>query len=179
MGGFWTSRSPASSSSTTTTTGNTTNNLQDDTDSVSVRPAPAPARALSTPFPTQFPANVPDSAGKTPAAEGGGDAATHEHSPRLEPSPLPHIPFVPNADQNPDLKYFSRFKADPSSILLQYPRSDVDHIHDFYEIYNPSEKGLWSFGRYVTPTLLLFGYKASQDDQGNGKGAVDRRERSN
>lgn len=151
MGGFWTSRSPASSSSTTTTTANTTDNLQDDTDSVSVRPAPAPAKALSTPFPTQFPANVPDSAEKKKAAERGGDAATHEHSPRLEPSPLPHIPFVPDADQNPDLKYFSLFKADPSSILLQYPRSNVDHIHDFYEIYNPSEKGLWSFGRYVAP----------------------------
>ncbi|KAF9547722.1 hypothetical protein EC957_007887 [Mortierella hygrophila] len=139
MGGFWTSRSPASSSSTTTTT-------QDDTDSISVRPAPAPASALSTPFPTQFSVNVPDSTGKTKAAERGGDAATHEHSPRLEPSPLPHIPFVPDADQNPDLKYFSRFRADPSSILLQYPRSNVDHIHDFYEIYNPSEKGLWAFG---------------------------------
>ncbi|KAH7053734.1 acyltransferase-domain-containing protein [Linnemannia elongata] len=146
MGGFWTSRSPASSPSTTTTTVNTTDNLQDDTDSVSVRPAPAPAKALSTPFPTQFSAHVPDSTGKKTAAEGGRDAATHEHSPRLEPSPLPHIPFVPDADHNPDLKHFSRFKADPSSILLQYPRSDVDHIHDFYEIYNPSEKGLWSFG---------------------------------
>lgn len=162
MGGFWTSRSSASSSSTSTTTNNTTTTSSDDTDSVSVRPAPAPTKALATPFPTQWPANVPDSTGHTPAADHHGvhdhskahsatasDAATHEHSPRLEPSPLPHIPFVPDADHNPDLKNFSRFRADPSSILLQYPRSNVDHIHDFYEIYNPSEKGLWSFGRYV------------------------------
>ncbi|KAF9922664.1 hypothetical protein FBU30_007229 [Linnemannia zychae] len=150
MGGFWTSRSSASSSSTTDTL--------NDVDSVSVKPAPAPAKALVTPFPTQWPHDVPDStrkAGSTGAVadqkqsaldSSAHSTAAHEHSPRLEPSPLPHIPFVLDANNNPDLKVFSRFKADPSSILLQYPRSNIDHIHDFYGIYNPSEKGLWSFG---------------------------------
>lgn len=165
MGGFWPSRSSASSSSTSTTIDNTTTSSSSDvSDSVSVRPAPAPAKALSTPFPTQWPANGPGSSGQIQAADhhenvhdnsetrsAARDDATHEHSPRLKPSPLPHMPFVPDADHNPDLKYYSRFRADPSSILLQYPRSNVDHIHDFYEIYNPSEKGLWGFGRYVAP----------------------------
>ncbi|KAF9090318.1 hypothetical protein BGX29_011548, partial [Mortierella sp. GBA35] len=59
-------------------------------------------------------------------------------------------------EHNPDLKVFSRFKADPSSILLAYPRSNVDRIQDFYEIYNPSEKGLWSF----TSTAVMCGVAA-------------------
>ncbi|KAF8926846.1 hypothetical protein BGZ47_002494 [Haplosporangium gracile] len=141
MGGFWT---PSSASSSVTTP--ITDNAHDDTNSVSVKPAPAPKRALSTPFPTQWPDNGPDSTEGAKHTATGEAAATHEHTPRLEPSPLPHIPFVPSAEYNPDLKCFSRFKADPSSILLQYPRSSVDHIHEFYEIYNPSEKGLWNFG---------------------------------
>ncbi|KAG0200030.1 hypothetical protein BGX33_011252, partial [Mortierella sp. NVP41] len=39
------------------------------------------------------------------------------------------------------------------SILLAYPRSNVDRIQDFYEIYNPSEKGLWSFTSADDPLL--------------------------
>ncbi|KAF9084094.1 hypothetical protein BGX23_010848 [Mortierella sp. AD031] len=167
MGGFWTLRSSASSSSTTSTD----TNPKDDSDSVSVHPAPAPQKALSTPFPAQWPATATSSetAGATPDHPGGDSRArgsttttaeakghTHEHPPKLEPSPLPPLPFVPSPEHNPDLKVFSRFKADPSSILLAYPRSNVDRIQDFYEIYNPSEKGLWSF----TSTAVMCGVAA-------------------
>ncbi|KAG0214299.1 hypothetical protein BGX28_002407 [Mortierella sp. GBA30] len=155
MGGFWSTRSSASSPPH--------HHAADDNDSVSVKPAPAPAKALTTPFPTQWPSTTPSSS--TPSEEdkdsskAKGDqhkTTSATHPPRLEHSPLPHLPFVPDPDQNPDLKIFSRFKPDPSSILLSYPRSSVDRIHDFYSIYNPSERGLWSY----TSTLVMCGVAA-------------------
>ncbi|KAF9937521.1 hypothetical protein BGZ67_001198 [Mortierella alpina] len=160
MGGFWPSRSSAASQPDHPT--------REDHDAVSMNPAPAPSRALSTPFPTQWSASIPG--GSTPPPKGTPESETGAprlageerkrdpatHSPRLEHSPLPHLPFVPDADQNVDLKIFSRFRPDPSSILLAYPRSNVDHIHDFYSIYNPSEKGLWS----CMSTLVMCGVAA-------------------
>ncbi|KAG0195845.1 hypothetical protein BGX33_002516, partial [Mortierella sp. NVP41] len=73
MGGFWTLRSSASSSSTTSTD----TNPKDDSDSVSVHPAPAPQKALSTPFPAQWPATATSSetAGATPDHPGGDSRA--------------------------------------------------------------------------------------------------------
>jgi len=47
------------------------------------------------------------------------------------------------------------FKPDPSSILLQYPRSNIDRVQDFYEIYNPPEKGWWSVARYVVSFIAI------------------------
>ncbi|CAO3572337.1 unnamed protein product [Mortierella alpina] len=161
MGGFWPSRSSSASPQPPHPSG-------DSNDDVSVKPAPASSRALSTPFPTQWPASIPSSATPPPngtrVSETGAPHSTEvhrtkdpaTHSPRLDHSPLPHLPFVPDADRNLDLKIFSRFRPDPSSILLAYPRSNVDHIHDFYSIYNPSEKGLWS----CMSTLVMCGVAA-------------------
>ncbi|KAF9966558.1 hypothetical protein BGZ70_001967 [Mortierella alpina] len=160
MGGFW----PSRSSSASPQPPQSPHPSRDSNDDVSVKPAPAP----STPFPTQWPASIPSSSTPppkdTPVSETGAPRLVEEdqkrdpatHSPRLEHSPLPHLPFVPDADRNLDLKIFSRFRPDPSSILLAYPRSNIDHIHDFYSIYNPSEKGLWS----CMSTLVMCGVAA-------------------
>ncbi|KAF9403846.1 hypothetical protein BGX21_009212 [Mortierella sp. AD011] len=56
-------------------------------------------------------------------------------------------------NRNPSLTGFPRFHPDPSSILLSYPRSNIDHTHDFYGIYNPPEKGLWSLASADDPLL--------------------------
>ncbi|KAI8358152.1 acyltransferase-domain-containing protein [Mortierella sp. GBAus27b] len=126
---------------------------RDDADSVSVKPAPVPIRALSAPFPTQEDGSTAqhDDSGTTssgddriPIPTSSQTTSTSSASPRQEHSPLPQLPFVPSPDKNPDLKGFSPFKPDPTSILLQYPRSSIDRVQDFYEIYNPPERGLWS-----------------------------------
>ncbi|KAF9346876.1 hypothetical protein BGX26_001621 [Mortierella sp. AD094] len=156
MGAFWTNTPSPSASSTPSPPG-------DNIDSVSVKPSPSPVKALSTPFPTQWlddNSGVGQTAGKVPGASPTSSQSsvsdTTTNSPKVEPSPLPHLPFVPPPDQNPSLTGFPRFKPDPSSILLSYPRSNLDHTHDFYEIYNPSEKGLWS----VASTVVMCGVAA-------------------
>ncbi|KAI1320107.1 hypothetical protein EDD11_002079 [Mortierella claussenii] len=165
MGGYWTRSPPSPSTNTNTTT--TDPSSGDSTDTVSVQPAPVPAKALTTPFPTQWLLDIKqqhpadeatvDSNLSTPIQSLSSTTSSDTTpSPRLRVSPLPNLPFVPSPAQNPDLKLFSRFKADPSSILLAYPRSDIDRIHDFYEIYNPSEKGLWS----VASTMVMCGVAA-------------------
>ncbi|KAF9191082.1 hypothetical protein BGZ51_007791 [Haplosporangium sp. Z 767] len=153
MGGFWSTRSASSNDDNT--------QIRDDVDGVSVKPAPDPAKALATPFPTQWPKSAYPTS--TPNQKITDDKPAHptdtDHRaalPRAEHTQLPHIPFVPDPDHNPDLKGYSRFKADPSSILLSYPRSSIDHVQDFYSIYNPSEKGLWSF----TSTMVMCGVAA-------------------
>ncbi|KAG0264259.1 hypothetical protein BG011_007149 [Mortierella polycephala] len=153
MGGFWSTRSASSNDDNT--------QVRSDTDGVSVKPAPDPAKALSTPFPTQWPANAYPTS--TPSQQSTDEKSARPTDtdrktalPRAEHTQLPHIPFVPDSDHNPDLKGYSRFKADPSSILLAYPRSNVDHIHDFYSIYNPSEKGLWG----ITSAMVMCGVAA-------------------
>ncbi|KAF9114297.1 hypothetical protein BGX27_011198 [Mortierella sp. AM989] len=148
MGGFWTNSSPSTPTPTTVPPPG------DSTDSVSVKPAPSPVKALTTPFPTQWLGEdgreTPDTTSTPPPTTEPGSTTA---SPKVEPSPLPKLPFVPSPDRNPDLTGSPRFKPDPSSILLSYPRSNVDHTHDFYDIYNPPEKGLWSIGSADDPLL--------------------------
>ncbi|KAG0049731.1 hypothetical protein BGZ83_005438 [Gryganskiella cystojenkinii] len=140
MGGFW-NRASSTTPSTSTE--------QDDTDSISVRPAPVPVKALTTPFGTQ-----------SPAGHGNQTRPDANHttssSPRVEHHDMPHLPFVLPPESNPSLTGETRFKADPSSILLSYPRSNVDHIHDFYSIYNPPETTFWT----MTSTLVMCGVAA-------------------
>ncbi|KAF9153010.1 hypothetical protein BGX20_005015, partial [Mortierella sp. AD010] len=151
MGGFWTNSPPASTPSTPPSTGDNTETVSTRPSSVSVKPSPSPAKALSTPFPTQWlddTNGAGQTAGKTsgalPMPPSSTTSDTTTKSPKVEHSPLPHLPFVPPPDRNPSLTGFPRFHPDPSSILLSYPRSNIDHTHDFYGIYNPPEKGLWS-----------------------------------
>ncbi|KAG0361814.1 hypothetical protein BGZ54_008926 [Gamsiella multidivaricata] len=162
MGGFFT-RAPSTPSPT-----DVPQDDNDDRNSISVRPAPVPAKALSTPFPTQWPATGADDSTATSKLGTSDNAGARDHissqssatatssSPRLEQNPLPHLPFVPSPEHNPDLKWAPRFRADPSSILLAYPRTNVDHIHDFYQIYNPPEKGWWN----VASTMVMCGVAA-------------------
>lgn len=130
-------------------------------DSVSVKPAPAPIKALSTPLPSRWLSISSDRSGTetaidlqeqpsptTPTETPQTSSASSHPSPRLEHSPLPNLPFVPSPDQNPSLTGSTQFKADPSSILLSYPRSNVDHVHDFYGLYNPPESKIWGMTRY-------------------------------
>lgn len=136
MGGFWTR-----STSTNSATASSGASPIDDTDSVSVRPAPMPVKALTTPFGSQP---------SDPTAHGnqtGPHANDSTASPRVKHSALPQLPFVPSPEVNPDLKGEALYKADPSSILLSYPRSNVDHTHDFYGLYNPPETTFWSLTR--------------------------------
>ncbi|KAF9408637.1 hypothetical protein BGZ94_002241 [Podila epigama] len=161
----------------------------DQTAAVSVQPAPAPAKALTAPLPSRWFSlssasaadRIADPTANTKQIETASESHPHstsspsknhtepsrtiKPSPKQEHSALPPLPFIPSPDHNPDLTGFTRFKADPSSILLQYPRSNVDHIHDFYSIYNPSEKGLWAASSKfvmrgvaaVSKTFLTFG----------------------
>ncbi|KAF9318194.1 hypothetical protein BG003_011671 [Podila horticola] len=168
MGGFWT-RSPSSSY------GSTSESLppslppaarypKEEVDSVSVKPAPAPVKALSTPLPSRW-FSISSDRSETEAAIDHQEqpspttstetpqtsSASSHPSPRLEHSPLPNLPFVPSPDQNPSLTGSTPFKADPSSILLSYPRSNVDHVHDFYGLYNPPESKIWG----MTSTMVM------------------------
>ncbi|KAG0006499.1 hypothetical protein BGZ65_007321 [Modicella reniformis] len=139
MRGFWTQFSSSSVPTNNTPAG-------DDTDSVSVKPAPAPARALSTPFPIKDATKTTgqyDSSTTTTGDDKDRISSSQTSSPKLEPSPLPDLPFIPPPDQNPDLKGLSIFNADPSSLLLQYPRSNIERVQDFYQMYNPPERGWW------------------------------------
>ncbi|GJJ76384.1 monolysocardiolipin acyltransferase [Entomortierella parvispora] len=145
MGGFW-NRSTSTNSAATPSSGSPI----DDTDSVSVRPAPVPVKALTTPFGSQS----PDS--KEQGNQTGPHANDSTASPRVKHSALPHLPFVPPPEANPDLKSAAFYQADPSSILLSYPRSNVDHIHDFYGLYNPPETAFWS----LTSTMVMCGVAA-------------------
>ncbi|KAF9354313.1 hypothetical protein BGX34_011104 [Mortierella sp. NVP85] len=167
MMGFW-SRSSRSDPT----------DVRGDVDVVSIKPAPVPARALSTPFPASqglipYDDSTTTSKGddravkddRIPSPSSSQTSSTTSSSPRLETTPLPHLPFIPPPEKNPDLKMFSMFKPDPSSILLHYPRSNIDRVQDFYEIYNPPEKGWWSVASSVvmcgvaviSKTFMTFG----------------------
>lgn len=161
MGGFWT-RSPSSDSfSESLPPLPPTHYTKDDDDSVSVKPAPAPAKALSTPLPSRWFSISSDRSGaeasdlreqpSMPTSSTGTPqtlSSSSHPSPKLEHSPLPNLPFIPSPDQNPSLTGSTPYKADPSSILLSYPRSNVDHVHDFYGLYSPPESKIWGMTRY-------------------------------
>lgn len=161
MGGFWT-RSPSSDSfSESLPPLPPTHYTKDDDDSVSVKPAPAPAKALSTPLPSRWFSISSDRLGaeasdlreqpSMPTSSTGTPqtlSSSSHPSPKLEHSPLPNLPFIPSPDQNPSLTGSTPYKADPSSILLSYPRSNVDHVHDFYGLYSPPESKIWGMTRY-------------------------------
>ncbi|KAI9240134.1 hypothetical protein MVEG_10582 [Podila verticillata NRRL 6337] len=167
MGGFWT-RSPSSSSDSISESLPPplppTHYSKGDDDSVSVKPAPAPAKALSTPLPSRWFSIASDRSETqasdlreqpskpTSATEAPQTLPSSSHpSPKLEHSPLPDLPFIPSPDQNPSLTGSTPYKADPSSILLSYPRSNVDHVHDFYGLYNPPESKIWG----MTSTMVM------------------------
>jgi hypothetical protein len=174
MGGFWT-RSPSSFS------GSTSESLppplppaahypKEEVDSVSVKPAPAPVKALSTPLPSRWfsmssdrseaetAIDLQEQPSPTTSTETPQPSSSSSHpSPRLQHSSLPNLPFVPSPDRNPLLTGSTPFKADPSSILLSYPRSNVDHVHDFYGLYNPPESKIWGMTRYgIQATGIVF-----------------------
>ncbi|KAF9915292.1 hypothetical protein BX616_006505 [Lobosporangium transversale] len=183
MGGFW-KRSSLSSPPLSPTVNNSASASEGaDDNAVSVQPAPVPVAALTVPLPTQWSHSVPGpQAGARAGAIVDGPKANvpipspaplssqtgpteTSPSPRQEFHPLPPLPFVLSPDQNPDLKTFSTFKPDPSSILLSYPRTNIDRIQDFYEIYNPPEKGLWNLASMmvmcgvgaISKTYMTFG----------------------
>ncbi|KAF9437278.1 hypothetical protein BGZ76_001340 [Entomortierella beljakovae] len=158
MSGFWTS-----SSSSPSQQGNCVENI-------SVKSSPIPAKAPSTLFRTEGSNNLNDSqegskGTSNPIETPRSDIDTGTNSPRVERSPLPRLPFIPSPEQNPGLTGYPRYRADPSSILLSYPRSNIDRTHDFYGIYNPPTKGPWTIGSVmvmcgvatVSKTFMTFG----------------------
>ncbi|KAF9969024.1 hypothetical protein BGZ73_008819, partial [Actinomortierella ambigua] len=67
---------------------------------------------------------------------------------------FPRLPLVPPPEKNPDLEHEYGYRADPSSILLRYPRTLVSHTQDFYELYNPPKN---SFFWNLASTVVIGG----------------------
>ncbi|KAG0269049.1 hypothetical protein DFQ27_004981 [Actinomortierella ambigua] len=110
--------------------------------------SPDPEHALTTPFPPIArspdgqPAGHPSTTSTTtdgkPLQHGGLASSQHDQHQHQQPrKAFPRLPLVPPLDNNPNLEHDYGYRADPSSILLRYPRTLVSHTQDFCELYNP------------------------------------------